>query len=76
MEPSKQPHRPPQPLSQSDLYGLMLECMVEGVCCLDTQGNITFLNRSAARMLAVDPIEMIGRRMSRSSRLPRTGGVR
>jgi len=55
MRTVKPPHTQPDPLAPSELHGLMLDCMVEGVFCLDTQGNITFLNRAAAQMFQVDP---------------------
>jgi PAS domain S-box-containing protein len=60
METLKPTHNPSQPFSSSEMYGLMLESMLEGVCCLDMQGCITYLNRAAARMLQADPIDLIG----------------
>src|SRR5579871_1293712 len=50
----------PNPLAQSDLHGLMLDSIAEGVCCLDTRGDITFLNRAAAQMLEVEPLKLVG----------------
>ena len=38
----------------------LLDGIVEGVCGLNTAGNITFLNRSAARMLNLDPNTAVG----------------
>lgn len=52
---------PLKPLSQPELHSLMLESLPEGVCCLDMQGNFTYLNRAAAQMLQVDPGEVLGR---------------
>jgi PAS domain S-box-containing protein len=38
----------------------MLDSMAEGVCCVDTRGDITFLNRTGAQLLELDPAEALG----------------
>jgi len=42
---------------------LLLESAGEGIYGLDLQGNITFVNPAAARMLGFDAIDLIGKRM-------------
>lgn len=42
---------------------LLLESAGEGIYGLDLQGNITFVNPAAARMLGYDAIDLIGKRM-------------
>ncbi len=57
-------HQPPtisEHMSQLESHRLMLEQITEGVCGLDLHGNVTFLNRAAAQMLAVDPTVSVGR---------------
>jgi len=42
---------------------LLLESAGEGIYGLDLEGNITFINPAAARMLGYDAIDLIGKRM-------------
>ena len=46
---------------QNELQGLVLDSMAEGVCCIDAQGCITFLNRSALRMYQVERSQVLGK---------------
>src|SRR5580658_749440 len=61
MKISQQPLTLREPTMQPDAHRLLLECMAEGVCSLDTRGKLTFLNRAAAQMLGVDPLAVLGR---------------
>ena len=40
---------------------LILNAAGEGICGLDLQGNLTFLNPAAARLLDWDPVDLIGK---------------
>jgi PAS domain S-box-containing protein len=44
----------------SDIDELILNAAGEGICGLDQNGNITFINPAAARMLGWEVEELIG----------------
>jgi PAS domain S-box-containing protein len=44
----------------ANYHRVLLECTGEAICGLDLDGNITFLNQAAARMLRVRPEKALG----------------
>src|SRR5207248_3719659 len=51
---------------------LLLNCAGEGICGLDRDGRITFLNPAAAKMLGQDGDEVLGRSWVEVVRKPKT----
>ena len=43
---------------------MLLDAVGEGVCAVDLQGNITFCNPAATRLLGWTPVELVGRPVS------------
>ncbi|HLJ55557.1 MAG TPA: PAS domain-containing protein [Chthonomonadaceae bacterium] len=58
---STAPNTPPKPLTQPEFQTLVLESIAEAVCCLDPEGCIVYVNRTAAQLLHVEPAQIIGR---------------
>ena len=61
--------------SQQSQAQAILDSMVEGVCALDRQGRVLWVNRSAERLFGVPSQEAVGRRLIELFRQPEVEGV-
>ncbi|MHB1534654.1 MAG: putative bifunctional diguanylate cyclase/phosphodiesterase [Acidimicrobiales bacterium] len=57
LRPYSRPGPPEHPAAPLEL---LLECAAEGIYGIDLQGRFTFVNRSAAEMLARSPSDLVG----------------
>ena len=58
----------------ADTMRLILESTGEGICGVDTRGHCTFVNRAAARLLGVEPPDLVGRNLHRLTHHSRPDG--